>query len=183
MYILNRDASANLTISSPLEAHKSNTFVYSCTVRGARRAHVPAVSLLCVGSARTRKATNVLTTIQPGGALSARTAAHAQGVDVGFENPTFACLEVDYSEIDRDPTGEALEASEKVRPDGTTRLEPPNGTVTGGSKTLMEPSCDGPAMVPSEPNSHSCSPTTSWTWASTTSCASGPSPWTRAPTC
>ena len=33
VYILNRDASANLTISSPLEAHKSNTFVYSCAVR------------------------------------------------------------------------------------------------------------------------------------------------------
>ncbi|CAG2123483.1 unnamed protein product, partial [Medioppia subpectinata] len=28
VYILNRDASARLTISSPLEAHKSNTFVF-----------------------------------------------------------------------------------------------------------------------------------------------------------
>jgi hypothetical protein len=49
VYILNRDAQARLTISSPLEAHKSNTIVY-----------------------------------------------HMVGVDVGFENPTFACLEVDY---------------------------------------------------------------------------------------
>ena len=49
MYILNRDAQARLTISSPLEAHKSNTLVY-----------------------------------------------HMVGVDVGFENPTFACLEIDY---------------------------------------------------------------------------------------
>ena len=49
VYILNRDAQARLTISSPLEAHKSNTLVY-----------------------------------------------HIVGVDVGFENPTFACLEIDY---------------------------------------------------------------------------------------
>lgn len=49
VYILNRDAQARLTISSPLEAHKSNTLVY-----------------------------------------------HMIGVDIGFENPTFACLEIDY---------------------------------------------------------------------------------------
>ena len=49
VYILNRDAQARLTISSPLEAHKSNTLVY-----------------------------------------------HLVGVDVGFENPMFACLEMDY---------------------------------------------------------------------------------------
>jgi len=53
VYILNRDAQARLTISSPLEAHKSNTLVY-----------------------------------------------HMVGVDVGFENPTFACLEVDYEVFD-----------------------------------------------------------------------------------
>lgn len=52
VYILNRDASARLTISSPLEAHKANTLVY-----------------------------------------------HMVGVDVGFENPTFACLEIDYEVI------------------------------------------------------------------------------------
>ena len=40
-------------------------------------------------------------------------------MDVGFENPIFACLEVDYTEIDRDPTGEALETSEKVRSNTT----------------------------------------------------------------
>lgn len=49
VYIMNRDASANLTISSPLEAHKAHCICYSVV-----------------------------------------------GVDVGFENPTFACLEVDY---------------------------------------------------------------------------------------
>jgi len=49
VYILNRDAAARLTISSPLEAHKANTLVY-----------------------------------------------HVVGVDVGFENPMFACLEMDY---------------------------------------------------------------------------------------
>lgn len=49
VYVLNRDSHANLTISSPLEAHKSHTLIYS----------------MC-------------------------------GVDVAFENPVFACLEVDY---------------------------------------------------------------------------------------
>lgn len=29
------------------------------------------------------------------------------GVDVGFENPLFACLEIDYEDADNDPTGEA----------------------------------------------------------------------------
>lgn len=53
VYIMNRDASANLTISSPLEAHKSHCICYSVV-----------------------------------------------GVDVGFENPTFACLEVDYEVSD-----------------------------------------------------------------------------------
>ncbi|KAH7983418.1 hypothetical protein HPB52_011831 [Rhipicephalus sanguineus] len=52
VYILNRDAAARLTISSPLEAHKSSTLVYHCV-----------------------------------------------GVDVGFENPVFACLEMDYESM------------------------------------------------------------------------------------
>jgi Mono-functional DNA-alkylating methyl methanesulfonate N-term len=52
VYILNRDSAARLTISSPLEAHKAHTIVFS----------------MC-------------------------------GVDVGFENPIFACLEVDYEEV------------------------------------------------------------------------------------
>lgn len=67
VYILNRDAAANLTISSPLEAHKNNSIIH-----------------------------------------------HIVGLDVGFENPTFAALEVDYSESDQDPTGEAFNAAEKV---------------------------------------------------------------------
>lgn len=54
VYVLNRDSEANLTISSPLEAHKSNTLTLSMV-----------------------------------------------GVDVGYENPTFACLEVNY-EADMD---------------------------------------------------------------------------------
>jgi splicing factor 3B subunit 3 len=67
VYILNRDAEARLTISSPLEAHKSNTLVY-----------------------------------------------HMVGVDVGFENPMFACLEIDYEEADADPTGKHVNLSCKV---------------------------------------------------------------------
>ena len=67
VYILNRDAEANLTISSPLEAHRSQAIIHTII-----------------------------------------------GVDVGFENPLFAALEVDYEDADRDPTGEAFESAEKV---------------------------------------------------------------------
>ena len=56
VYILNRDTAARLTISSPLEAHKSHTIVY-----------------------------------------------HIVGVDVGFENPMFACLELDYEVTSSSP--------------------------------------------------------------------------------
>jgi len=51
VYILNRDTQNNLTISSPLEAHKSHTIVFD----------------IC-------------------------------GVDVGYDNPLFACIEVDYGD-------------------------------------------------------------------------------------
>ncbi|KAF8631249.1 hypothetical protein AX15_002576 [Amanita polypyramis BW_CC] len=67
VYILNRDAAANLTISSPLEAHKNSAIIH-----------------------------------------------HIVGVDVGFENPLFAALEVDYSESDQDPTGEAFNNAAKM---------------------------------------------------------------------
>lgn len=66
VYVLNRDAQAKLTISSPLEAHKSHTLAF----------------------------------------------AYA-GLDVGFENPVFATLEVEYGDIDQDPTGEALRNVQK----------------------------------------------------------------------
>ncbi|CAO1634280.1 unnamed protein product [Sympodiomycopsis kandeliae] len=66
-YILNRDAAANLTISSPLEAHKSHAIIHALI-----------------------------------------------GLDVGFENPTFAALEVDYEDADRDPSGQAYEETEKL---------------------------------------------------------------------
>nr|CAB3266003.1 splicing factor 3B subunit 3 [Phallusia mammillata] len=67
VYILNRDSQARLTISSPLEAHKSNTLVY-----------------------------------------------HMVGMDVGFENPMFACLELDYEEADTDPTGETIQTTQQT---------------------------------------------------------------------
>ncbi|KAG6877888.1 pre-mRNA-splicing factor rse1 [Termitomyces sp. T159_Od127] len=67
VYILNRDAAANLTISSPLEAHKNSAIIH-----------------------------------------------HIVGLDVGFENPLFAALEVDYTESDQDPTGEAFNNTEKM---------------------------------------------------------------------
>ena len=66
-YVLNRDSRGNVTISSPLEAHKSQTIV--------------------------------LTT---------------EGLDVGYDNPMFACLELNYGEADEDSTGEAAQQTEKV---------------------------------------------------------------------
>lgn len=59
VYILNRDSAARLTISSPLEAHKSYTLVYATC-----------------------------------------------GMDVGFENPLFATIELSYEEVDRDPNAD-----------------------------------------------------------------------------
>ena len=52
VYILNRDNEANLTISSPLESHKSHTICYAL-----------------------------------------------HGLDVGFENPIFAAIEVNYEDL------------------------------------------------------------------------------------
>ena len=69
VFIMNRDAQARLTISSPLEAHKTNTIVF-----------------------------------------------HIVGVDVGFENPLFACLEIDYEEADNDPTGKTIIFRETISP-------------------------------------------------------------------
>lgn len=33
---------------------------------------------------------------------------------MGFENPLFACLELDYEEADNDPTGEAAQVTQQV---------------------------------------------------------------------
>lgn len=66
VYVTNRDTSARLTISSPLEAHKSHVIVF-----------------------------------------------HVCGLDVGFDNPIFAALEMNYSDLDEDTTGDAFKALEK----------------------------------------------------------------------
>ena len=67
VYVLNRDAQLNLTISSPLEAHKPGAIVFAVT-----------------------------------------------GLDVGYDNPIFAALEVDYTEVDQDPTGQQFETLPKT---------------------------------------------------------------------
>ena len=64
VYVMNRDASARLTISSALEAHKSQCLVFDIV-----------------------------------------------GVDVGFDNPVFACIELDYEHLD---AGLSLDEAEKV---------------------------------------------------------------------
>ncbi|DBA00600.1 TPA: hypothetical protein N0F65_007729 [Lagenidium giganteum] len=67
VYVMNRDAANRLTISSPLEAHRSHAIHFSIV-----------------------------------------------GVDVGFDHPIFACLELDYGEADADPTGEAALEAQKM---------------------------------------------------------------------
>jgi len=66
VYVTNRDAASNLTISSPLEGHKAATLTYATCA-----------------------------------------------LDVGFDNPVFAAIEIGYDEADHDPTGEALADTEK----------------------------------------------------------------------
>jgi splicing factor 3B subunit 3 len=65
-YILNRDAMARLTISSPQETHKS---------------HVITIDIV--------------------------------GVDVGYEHPQFAALEMDYGPVDQDHTAQALHSVQR----------------------------------------------------------------------
>lgn len=67
VYVLNRNAQAELTISSPLEAHKPGVIVISLVA-----------------------------------------------LDVGYANPVFASLEMDYAESDQDPTGEAYREAETL---------------------------------------------------------------------
>ena len=66
VYVLNRDSDAQLTISSPLDAHKSYHIVFDIV-----------------------------------------------GLDMGFDNPQFAAIELDYGEVDVDPTGEAAAEATK----------------------------------------------------------------------
>ena len=63
---MNRDSANRLTISSPLEAHKSECILYSVV-----------------------------------------------GIDVGFDNPVFGMIEMEYTEADQDHTGEAAAETEK----------------------------------------------------------------------
>lgn len=66
VYVMNRDSANRLTISSPLEAHKNESIMFSVV-----------------------------------------------GIDVGFDNPIFGMIEMEYAEADRDHTGEAAAEAEK----------------------------------------------------------------------
>lgn len=66
VYVMNRDSANRLTISSPLEAHKTEAICFSVV-----------------------------------------------GLDVGFDNPIFAMIELEYTEADQDPTGEAAAEADK----------------------------------------------------------------------
>lgn len=66
VYILTRSGQMDISISSPLEAHKPQTLIY-CLI----------------------------------------------GLDVGYDNPMFAALELDFSSAEVDPTGEAVQHLEK----------------------------------------------------------------------
>jgi splicing factor 3B subunit 3 len=65
VYVLNRNSQAELTISSPLEAHKPGVLVISMVA-----------------------------------------------LDAGYANPVFAALELDYTEVDQDTSGQALQEAE-----------------------------------------------------------------------
>lgn len=67
VYVLNRDAAANLTISSPLEATSPGSLLF-----------------------------------------------HLVGLDVGYDNPVFASLEINYSDADQDPSGQAYRETQKT---------------------------------------------------------------------
>ena len=68
VYILNRDGAARLTISSPLEAHKSSTLCFDLI-----------------------------------------------GVDVGYDNPIFASIEVDLEEVENEPDTKEVRTREAGR--------------------------------------------------------------------
>ncbi|CCG81469.1 putative Nuclear mRNA splicing factor [Taphrina deformans PYCC 5710] len=67
VYVLNRDAAANLTISSPLEASSPSSLLF-----------------------------------------------HVVGLDVGYDNPVFASLEVNYADADQDASGQAYRSVQKT---------------------------------------------------------------------
>ena len=66
VYFLNRDSKGNLTISSPLEAHKPRTLNFALVA-----------------------------------------------LDTGYDNPAFASIELDYTELDSDPTDTAQDEVQK----------------------------------------------------------------------
>lgn len=62
-----------------------------------------------------RDSANRLTISSPLEAHKAHTLVECMcPVDVGYENPIFACLEYDYQEVDQDPSGEAFDKAQKV---------------------------------------------------------------------
>jgi splicing factor 3B subunit 3 len=62
-----------------------------------------------------RDTANKLTISSPLEAHKAHTLVYGLiGVDVGFDNPIFACIELDYIDADQDPTGEAAVMANKV---------------------------------------------------------------------
>lgn len=67
VYVLNRDAAANLTISSPLEALSPSSLLF-----------------------------------------------HVVGLDVGYDNPVFATLEINYADADQDASGQAFREVQKT---------------------------------------------------------------------
>ncbi|KAF9073666.1 CPSF A subunit region-domain-containing protein [Rhodocollybia butyracea] len=96
VYILNRDAAANLTISSPLEAHKNGAIIH-----------------------------------------------HIVGLDVGFENPTFAALEkmLTYYELDLGLNHVVRKWSEPTDRRANLLLQVPGGQLASSDRF------DGPSGV------------------------------------
>ena len=120
VYILNRDTAARLTISSPLEVRPlaaraarcppplvTTPTPHPCLPTPSPRALLPVTSPTWRAQAHK---SNTLT-------------FHMVGVDVGFDNPIFAALEVDTEEVENDPdTNEAPPAPPAPPPPRHTPL-------------------------------------------------------------
>lgn len=117
-YVMNRDTDGNMTISSPLEAHKTSHLCFDLV-----------------------------------------------GLDCGYDNPVFAAIEIDYSEVDDDPTGQAA-----MQARGRGGIRGRAGCRAKHAGQTSRPQCLHRLAATDRPLARvrrrkRCLRTTSWTWA------------------
>lgn len=114
VYTLNRDSAANLTISSPLEAHKSHTLCFGIVALDMRcplysqplLAFPSDLAPRCSATFSAQFVHRPLTRLYHL-LLSSRYRS-------SFDNPVFASIELDYADVDADPTGNAANEATKT---------------------------------------------------------------------